>query len=127
MAAVGAFATGGCKPEADDGEAAILPKTITFEGKIDPAFVGRWSTPGDASALDLAKNGALKISSKVRTPGGVSNSEFSGRWLASGDKLLLRYAEPSGETTLEYTAKLEGNTLVLQQPGGRLKTTYKRK
>lgn len=120
------FLLSGCRPE-DGEEPAILPKKVTFEGKVDPRFVGTWTTADGGSRLDLAKDGGLMIVAKSRTPKGLSTSEYVGSWLVSGEKLRLRYREPSGQTTLEYGAKLAGDTLTTQQPGGRLKTTYRRK
>ncbi len=125
VTAVVSLVSPGCRPEEDDIEPAA-PQKVAFEGASDPKYIGAWATADAGSKLDLRKDGTLKISSTTSSRGGKSTSSFDGRWLVSGEMLRLRYVDTSGETTLEYTAALKGNTLNLQQPGGRLKMKYTR-
>jgi len=118
----------GCKGAADDTEPAVVPKAVAFAGKVEPRFAGMWKATAGDDTLDLGKDGALAIESVTNSVAGKSKNRVKGSWLASGEGLVFRYADASGgETTLKYGAKLAGDTLVLQQSGGRLKTTYRRK
>ncbi len=118
----------GCKKADDEDEPAVVPKAVTFEGKVDPSYVGEWKSTDGTSDLHLAKDGTVEIDSTTNSQNGKSTSHIKGMWLVSGERLLFKYAEKSGgDTTLEYNGKPTGNDLTLQQPGGRLKTKYTRK
>ena len=127
LAATALLVAIGCRSEEDDSEPAVMPKKVAFTGRVEPKFIGTWATADGGSKLDLAKDGGLTISTSTPSPKGVSKSSYAGSWLVEGKSLRLRYADKSGETTIEYAAALQGDKLVLQQPGGRLKTVYARK
>lgn len=117
----------GCKNADDDVEPAFVPKTIAFEGKVESKYVGDWSAKG-ASRLNLKSDGTAVIESTTNSQSGKSTARFDGKWLAQDGRLLVQYGDATHPaTTLEYEAKLSGDNMVLQQPGGRLKTTYARK
>lgn len=117
----------GCKNPDDDVEPPVLPKTVAFEGQVDAKYAGAWKSADGGSALDLAKDGTAALDATTNSSKGPSKSHLKGKWLAKDGNLVFSYLDASGNpTTLQYGAKLSGNTLVLQQPGGKLKTTYTR-
>jgi len=119
----------GCKGgEEDDTEPAVVPKVVAFEGSVDPKFAGDWTSKDGSSTLNLAADGGLKLGVKSSSQNGTSTSHYDGQWLVSGSDLRLKYKDSSAqETVLSYGAELSGNSLVLQQLGGKLKTRYSRK
>lgn len=124
VAPMAAILAAGCgKSEDDEYEPAVVPKAVSFEGKTDSKYAGVWKTSDGSSTLDLAESGGLKIETTVNSQNGKSTSKVEGKWLASGAKLLFQY----NDTTLEYTAVLEGGKLVLAKPGSRMKSTYLKK
>ena len=59
---------------------------------------------------------------------GKSTNHLLGQWLAQDGNLLVQYADATKQTTtLKYVATFSGGKLILQQPGGKLKTTYAKK
>lgn len=123
-----AVLAGGCKKPDDDTEPAILPKTYTFEGKVDPKYVGHWSNADLSSVLDFAKDGALTIETVTHSQVGTSMGHIVGKWLADGDSILMSYTVGSQTpTVVKYTATLASAALTLQSPGGKAKTVYHRK
>ncbi|RYG34725.1 hypothetical protein EON81_14810 [bacterium] len=126
--AAAVLAVGCQKSEEEEFEPAIVPKTVAFEGKLDAKYVGIWGTADGSSTLDLKDDGAVKIGSVTSSQKGKSTSSVEGKWLASDGNLLFNYRDASGQdTTLKYGAAFDGGKLVLQQPGGRVKTTYLKK
>lgn len=121
------FVCGACAPPADDVEPAVAPKSVAFAGSVDTRFIGVWRSADGGSTLDLGKDGGLKLTQTTRSQNGATTSSFEGRWLADAGKLRLRYADAAKqETTIEYAATFAKGALVLGQPGGRVKTTYRR-
>ena len=118
----------GCKSPDDDLEPAFVPKVHAFEGSVDQKLAGKWVTTDGVSTLEMAKDGALKVQTLRPSPSGKSASNVEGKWLASSGSLLMQYGTPGqGETVLKYDVKVAGDTMTLQQEGGRLKTVYHRK
>lgn len=127
-ALIGAALAFGCRKADAEDEPAVVPKAVAFEGQVDSKFAGAWTSANAGSILDLEKDGSATITTAIHSQNGKSTATNSGHWLVSGSDLVLRYADASrNETTVKYAAKLSGNTLELQQPGGRLKTTYTKK
>lgn len=125
-AVIATAAAVGCKGSADEDDGlAFVPKSVAFEGKVDPRFAGAWTSADGNSALDLDASGTLAISQKVSAANGKSVSQVKGKWLVSGTDLLFQYAEKlGGETTLKNAAQLSGKTLILKH--GSTATTYTR-
>lgn len=119
----------GCAQQIDDDDSpAPTPKVVAFAGKVDPSYTGIWTSVDGTSVLVIGKDGSLNIDQTTVSVHGKSTSHFKGSWLADGGSLLFQYADgTSGRTTLKYAADLGGSTLVLHQPGGLVKTTYKRR
>jgi len=118
----------GCKNPDDELAPAFVPKTYNFEGQIDTKFVGTWKTSDGNSTIDLDPKGACKIDTIIHSMSGKTTSRVDGKWLATDGSLMFQYGDAShGTTVLKYNATLKGNTLDLQQAGGRMKTTYHRK
>lgn len=122
-------AAAGCKGGDDDDTAPnFVPKVVAFEGKTDPKFAGDWTSKDGSSTIGLATDGSLKLGVKSSSQNGTSTSHYDGQWLVSGSDLRLKYKDSSSqETVLSYKAELSGNSLVLQQSGGKMKTNYTRK
>lgn len=117
----------GCAKD-EDVEPAVVPKSVSFTGEPDPAYVGVWASADGGSVLDLGKDGTLKVRATANTPKGKATTESVGTWLLGEGELRLRYAETSGDqTTIAYPAKLSGDDLVLGGSAGRPKTVYRRK
>ncbi len=125
----GMVAAMGCKGgDEDDTAPNFVPKVVAFEGKIDTKFAGDWTSKDGSSTIGLAADGSLKLGVKSSSQNGTSISHYDGQWLASGSDLRLKYKDSSSqETVLSYKAELSGNSLVLQQSGGKMKTNYTRK
>jgi hypothetical protein len=122
-AAILSMAVGGCNSsDADEYEPAVVPKSVAFEGTSDAKYVGDWKASDGTSELRLEKDGALKIKTTVSTQSGKSVNEVEGKWLAADGKLRFQYRD----VTVEYGAELSGSTMTLLQPGGNVKTTYKK-
>lgn len=118
----------GCKGEEDDTEPAVVPKVVAFEGDVDPMYAGNWASKDGSSTLDMKADGGLKLGVTSNSQNGKSTSSYDGKWLANKGELRLKYKDSSGQdTVLAYAAQLTGNTMVLQQSGGKMKTTYTRK
>jgi hypothetical protein len=117
----------GCKHDDDEFAPAVLPKTYTFEGKIEPKFAGSWKTADGNSSIDLSKDGSVSMETIIRSVAGKNTSKVSGKWLATSDSIVFQYTIGSQKpTTVKYMAALDGNTLTLQQPESKVKTVYKR-
>lgn len=118
----------GCKSstvlESDD--ALPQPKRVTFEGVVDPQFVGLWNSIHPDQSLDLKKDGEAHVISSHPSPSGVVKSNFMGQWLVASGNLLLKYqVDGQPEMTVKYPASIKGNKLVLDQ-GSRSKVIYTR-
>jgi hypothetical protein len=119
----------GCNPAGSSpGDEPAQPRTISFQGKVDPAFVGNWTATKGGSGLQLGKDGHATILTSTPTPGGLSHGKLDGSWLVQGGNLLLKYkVTKQPEVTIQYKTVLSGNTLTLLTAGARLKTVYTRK
>ncbi len=116
----------GC--QTNDETPATGPNSYSFEGKAEPKFVGTWVTADGNSTILLTKDGTMKITSVEHSVKGRTVSVVSGDWAANADSLLFRYASGAGQSVVtKYSDSLQGNLLVLQQPGLKIKTTYRRK
>jgi hypothetical protein len=117
-----------CKGSSEDDSApAVLPKSYSFSGKIEPKYVGNWTSIDGNSKMDILKDGGLKIETTSRSVVGKSVVEVSGQWLAGGGSLMFQYLDKSSKpVVLKYSTTLSGKTLILVQAGGHLKTAYKR-
>ena len=124
-----AMLAAGCRPaasEAVDPTPAARP-AVTFQGEIEPQFVGSWTAPKGVSGLDLRKDGSARITSTVPTPRGIVRSSLDGEWRVAGGDLYMRYTDPNKEEkSVKYPATLSGRELTLDQ-GSRSKMTYTRK
>jgi len=118
----------GCGPAASESTDQIpVNRVVTFQGQIDPKFVGTWAAPKGVSGLDLRKDGSARITSTHPTPRGIVRSSLDGEWRVAGSDLYMRYADAQKEqTTVKYPATLSGKELTLDQ-GSRSKMTYTRK
>lgn len=117
----------GCTKQEEDAESSG-PAKVAFAGKIDPALVGHWESPGKASILDLAKDGSAQIGSTFNTPKGKQSASHKGEWRIDADRLLLRYKESDGtDTTIGYTMNRSGEKLTLLTKSPKTETVYQRK
>jgi hypothetical protein len=127
-AVVAAAVLVGCQPDADQ----LTPHTrpaYSFQGNVDPRFVGVWTTAPAPSSLTLMKDGSLAIVAVVMSPRGRTSSKLDGSWLVSGTDLLIKYRQKGNaeDVVLKYSANLSGDTLKLVQAGNGVKWTYHRK
>jgi len=124
LAAVTAFVLAGCSPTEDPDSGPAMPKPVSFEGKVDPALVGNWSTKDLHSVITLFKGGEALILAVAKTPGGEAKSQYAGQWLSTPNDLLLKYSVPGqGDTTVKYGYKLADGKLTLTSGIG-TKTEY---
>lgn len=117
----------GCNPPDEEPAADFAPKPVAFVGKPDPKYLGDWVASGGASRLKLQRDGTAVVETTSHSQAGTSTVHYDGKWLADGKALLIQYSDSSGPITLKYDATLRGNHLILQQPGGRIKTDYLKK
>lgn len=118
----------GCRGSEDDYAPAVVPRTFAFEGKIEPKYVGNWSSTDGSSTIDIMKGGVLKIETVSRSVAGQSVGHITGKWLVDANNLSFQYVVGAQKpTVLKYSASISGNTLTLQLSGGKMKTTYRRK
>jgi hypothetical protein len=117
----------GCR--GDDEITKVPTRTsYTFEGSVDPKFVGEWQTQPAPAALTLRKDGSDEMVVVAVAPRHTSSHKVEGQWLVSGTDLLLKYSEKAGgATTLKYKTTLSGNTLNLVDAASGVKLTYHRK
>lgn len=130
MAVAGAaailFLSAGCSPPEEPDAGPPMPKKVLFEGKVDAALVGKWSTKDGHSVIDLSSDGKANIVAVASTPGGKQKTEYAGEWLSTPDDLLLKYVVPlQGESTVKYAFKLAGSHLTLTSGIG-TKTEYQK-
>ena len=126
--AAAAILASGCQKADDEFAPAFVPKTYTFEGKVDPRYAGTWASSDGASSMELVKDGSLKLETTTRSISGKSVSHVSGKWVGTADSLMFQYVVGSQPpTVLKYEASLSGNTLTLHQEGAKAKMAYRKK
>ncbi len=123
-----AILVAGCKKADDEFAPAFVPKTYTFQGKLDPVYSGTWVASDGSSTLDIQKDGTLKIDSVTRSVAGKSVSHITGKWLVDSTSLMFQYTVGSQpQTVLKYGATVSGSSLTLVQEGAKRKMVYKKK
>lgn len=114
----------GCGPNEEDAPfEPPAPKAIAFEGKIDPAYVGDWSTDSKLSQLTLEESGKASM---VNVAPGRGKSESKGEWKLSDGHLLFKLEGAAEGMVTRYAAKLDGDRLHLTQKASKLEIDYKR-
>ncbi len=98
---------------ARDEEVAESEKpAVAFEGKPDPALVGRYKTK-DGTVYVLGDKGDFHFDGKANTPKGPVVTHGEGRWARNGGRLLFKDA--SG--VVPYDLALKGKNLALTLTG----------
>lgn len=109
----------GCNQPEDDTAPAFVPKTVVFEGELDPRFFGSWKGANGTSNMELAEDGTVKMATTIAHQGGSSTNAIEGKWRFSSGSLIFQYGKDS--TTVKYPVEFKDGNLVM---GGSVKTTY---
>jgi len=113
------LATGCNSVASDQDDVAPKMKEVTFQGEVDPKFVGNWKTEKETSGLDLHKDGTAVIASAVPSPKGIVKSSLNGSWRVANGELYIQYTDRQHVvTTIKYPAKLSGPKMTLDQGSG---------
>lgn len=109
----------------EDITQAPRPAAVSFGGKIDPRFVGSWTSKDGTSKIDMLKDGSVNLVTIIRSPYGKAVNKVSGKWLVNGSDLLFDYSDKTHDMiVVKYAATLSGESMTLTQAGGRIKTKY---
>ena len=87
---------------------------MAFEGKPDPAYVGKYRTSDGRSNYTFGEDGGFELKGKVATPGGMIDQNVKGQWAVNGDRFLFKYGEGN---VVPYAYKKEGDKLKLTLTG----------
>ena len=118
----------GCSHEEDSYQESPKPDTqsVPFDGKNDPAFVGKWDSVDGRSTMTLSPDGTSRIKSMVMTPGGSQSGDNAGKWKSADGNLLIQSGK--GNTVLFYATFKGKDMLELRRvKTSKIKTVYKRK
>jgi len=117
----------GCGGEAGDITQVPKPAAVSFAGRIDPRFIGSWTSTDSNSKIEMLKDGSANMVTITRSPYGKVVNKVSGKWLANGGDLLFDYSDKSHDLiVVKYGASIAGKSMTLSQAGGRIKTKYKK-
>ena len=117
----------GCSRESENITQGPKPAAVSFAGKIDPRFVGAWTSTDSNSKIEMLKDGSANLVTITRSPYGKLVDKVSGKWLVSGSDLLFDYSDKAHDMiVVKYGASVSGKSMTLSQAAGRIKTKYKK-